>query len=61
MAVRSWIAGVEAVSLIWLDEGRCPPAQQLRGWLVGQFIAVVTAAGDDDPQTAAVAARLAGG
>ncbi len=61
MAVRSWIAAVEAVSLIWLDEGRRPPARELRGWLVNQFVAVITAAGADDPDTAAVAARLLDG
>ena len=60
MAVRSWIAAVEAVSLIWLDEGRTPPAEVLRGWLVDQFLAVITAAAGDDPATAAVAARLLG-
>ncbi|MDI5966752.1 TetR/AcrR family transcriptional regulator [Streptomyces sp. SL54] len=60
MAVRSWIAAVEAVSLIWLDEGRTPPAQELRGWLVNQFVAVITAAAADDPATAEVAARLVG-
>jgi AcrR family transcriptional regulator len=58
MAVRSWIAAVEAVSLIWLDEGRTPPAEELRGWLVDQFVAVITAAAAGDPDTAAVAARL---
>ena len=58
MAVRSWIAAVEAVSLIWLDEGRQPPAEELRGWLVNQFTAIIAAAASDDPATAAVAARL---
>ncbi len=60
MAVRSWIAAVEAVSLIWLDEGRTPPAAELRGWLAGQFLAVLGAAAADDPRTAAIAERLLG-
>jgi AcrR family transcriptional regulator len=57
MMVRSWIASVEAVSLIWLDEGKQPPVGELRDWLVDQFTGVllVTAAGD--PETAEAAAR----
>jgi AcrR family transcriptional regulator len=58
MAVRSWIAAVEAVSLIWLDEGRHPPAGELRRWLVDQFLAVITTAAATDPQTAEVVARV---
>ena len=58
MAVRSWIAAVETVSLIWLDEDRTPPAGELRDWLVAQFLAVLATAADDDPQIAAIAARL---
>jgi AcrR family transcriptional regulator len=57
MAVRSWIAAVEAVSLIWLDEGRRPPADELRRWLIDQFLAVLTTAAATDPQTAEVVAR----
>ncbi len=58
MTVRSWIAAVEAVSLIWLDEGRRPPAEELRGWLIDQFVAVVASAAAGDEETAAVVARL---
>lgn len=48
LAVRSWIASVEMVSLTWLDQGKQPPARELRRWLVDHFVAllVVTAAGD---------------
>ncbi|MGW7008855.1 TetR/AcrR family transcriptional regulator [Streptomyces sp. NPDC054933] len=54
MAVRSWIAAVETVSLIWLDEGRQPPAAELRGWLVDQFVAVLAATAAGDPPSAAI-------
>jgi hypothetical protein len=54
MMVRSWIASVEAVSLIWLDEGKQPPAEELRDWLVEQFIAVLTVTAARDAQTAAL-------
>ncbi|GAB2621047.1 TetR/AcrR family transcriptional regulator [Streptomyces capparidis] len=56
LAVRSWIASVETVSLAWLDQGKQPPAPELRTWLVDHFVGllVVTAAGD-----ATVAAQLA--
>ncbi|WP_189131136.1 TetR/AcrR family transcriptional regulator [Wenjunlia tyrosinilytica] len=49
LAVRSWIASVEMVSLTWLDQGRQPPADELRAWLVDLFVGMlgVTAAGDD--------------
>jgi AcrR family transcriptional regulator len=48
LAVRSWIAAVEMVSLTWLDQGKQPPAGELRAWLVDHFVGllVVTAAGD---------------
>jgi AcrR family transcriptional regulator len=50
LAVRSWIAAVEMVSLTWLDQGKQPPADELRAWLVDHFVGllVVTAAGDED-------------
>ncbi|MDF3289419.1 TetR/AcrR family transcriptional regulator [Streptomyces silvisoli] len=54
MAVRSWIAAVETVSLIWLDEGRQPPADQLRDWLIDHFVAVLTATAAGDPQSSEV-------
>ncbi|WP_078500364.1 TetR/AcrR family transcriptional regulator [Wenjunlia vitaminophila] len=55
LALRSWIASVEMVSLAWLDQGKQPPADELRSWLVDHFVGllVVTAAGD-----ATVAAQL---
>ncbi|MCQ4080352.1 TetR/AcrR family transcriptional regulator [Streptomyces sp. RB6PN25] len=58
MAVRSWIAAVEAVSLTWLDEGRRPPADELRDWLVDHFVGILAAAAASDRQTAQVAAAL---
>ncbi|MEU6484405.1 TetR/AcrR family transcriptional regulator [Streptomyces sp. NPDC046887] len=60
MMVRTWIAAVEATSLIWLDEGKRPAAGELRGWLVDHLVALLTATAATDPETAtAVAALLA--
>ncbi|MFE9763475.1 TetR/AcrR family transcriptional regulator [Streptomyces sp. NPDC005808] len=52
--VRMWITAVEAASLIWLDEGKEPPLDELRDWLVEQFVVTVAATAGRDPQTAAV-------
>jgi AcrR family transcriptional regulator len=60
MMVRSWIASVEAVSLTWLDEGRQPPAAELRGWLVDHFTGLLLVSAASDPETAEVAARAVG-
>ncbi len=60
MTVRVWITSVEAASLIWLDEGKQPPLDELRDWLVDQFAAVLTATAARDPQTAALVHALAG-
>jgi hypothetical protein len=43
---------VEAASLIWLDEDKQPPADELRDWLVEQFVAILTVTAGRDPQTA---------
>ena len=59
MTVRMWITAVEAASLIWLDEGKQPPAGELRDWLVEQFTAVLTVTAGRDPQTAAIVAAIA--
>jgi AcrR family transcriptional regulator len=59
MTVRMWIAAVEAASLIWLDEGKQPPLDELRAWLVDQFTAVLTVTAGHDPQTAALLEALA--
>ncbi|MEV0119295.1 helix-turn-helix domain-containing protein [Streptomyces sp. NPDC050844] len=60
MTVRMWITSVEAASLIWLDEEKQPPLDELRDWLVEQFMAVLVAAAGRDAQTAeAVRAALA--
>ncbi|MEU6063583.1 MULTISPECIES: TetR/AcrR family transcriptional regulator [Streptomyces] len=58
MTVRMWITAVEAASLIWLDEDKQPPADELRDWLVEQFVAVLTVTAGRDPQTAALVAAL---
>ncbi|PHQ49234.1 TetR family transcriptional regulator [Streptomyces cinnamoneus] len=54
MMVRTWITAVEAASLIWLDEEKQPPRQELRDWLVDHFVALLTATAASDPQTARV-------
>jgi AcrR family transcriptional regulator len=58
MMVRSWIAAVEAASLIWLDDGKRPDAAELRGWLVDHLIALLAATAATDPETAAVVKDL---
>ena len=55
MMVRSWIASVEAVSLTWLDEGKQPPAGELRGWLIDHFVALLLVTSTTDEETARVA------
>ncbi len=55
MMVRTWIAAVEAASLIWLDEGKRPPVDELRDWLVDHFVSLLTVTAATDPQTAAAA------
>jgi AcrR family transcriptional regulator len=52
MMVRTWIAAVEAASLIWLDEGKRPPLPELRDWLVDHFLALLAATAAGDPRTA---------
>ncbi|GAA2659185.1 TetR/AcrR family transcriptional regulator [Streptomyces lunalinharesii] len=52
--VRMWITAVEAASLIWLDEGRQHALDELRGWLVDHFVALLTATAARDAQTARV-------
>lgn len=59
MMVRTWIAAVEAASLIWLDEDKQPPVDELRDWLVEQFLAVLTVTARRDPQTATLVEALA--
>ncbi|MEU0224295.1 helix-turn-helix domain-containing protein [Streptomyces sp. NPDC006284] len=59
MTVRMWITAVEAASLIWLDEEKQPPRDELRDWLVDQFLAVLTVTAHRDPQTAALVEALA--
>ncbi|MER8012747.1 TetR/AcrR family transcriptional regulator [Streptomyces griseoluteus] len=60
MTVRMWVAAVEASSLMWLDEDKRPPRDELRDWLVEQFTAVLVVTAGRDPQTAAVVAALTG-
>ncbi|MER6356488.1 TetR/AcrR family transcriptional regulator [Streptomyces sp. NPDC001634] len=54
MTVRMWITAVEAASLIWLDEDKEPPVEELRDWLVEQFVACLVTTATRDPQTVAV-------
>ncbi|MFE9402388.1 TetR/AcrR family transcriptional regulator [Streptomyces sp. NPDC006530] len=53
MMVRTWIAAVEAASLIWLDEDKQPPLAELRDWLVDHLVALLTVTAATDEQTAA--------
>jgi len=59
MTVRMWITAVEAASLIWLDEDKQPPVDELRDWLVEQFAAVLSVTARRDPQTAELVRALA--
>lgn len=58
MLVRSWISVVEGSSLSWLDEGRQIPQDELRDWLVDEFVAMSAAMAPRDPQTAEVLAGM---
>ncbi|MFB7451151.1 TetR/AcrR family transcriptional regulator [Streptomyces sp. NPDC056194] len=58
MLVRTWIAAVEAASLIWLDEEKRPPARELREWLVDHLVVLLAATAAGDPETAEVVRRL---
>jgi AcrR family transcriptional regulator len=60
MMVRSWIASVEAVSLLWLDAGKKPPLPELRGWLVDHFTALLLATAATDEEAAVAAAGALG-
>ncbi|MEN3583094.1 TetR/AcrR family transcriptional regulator [Streptomyces sp. ZYX-F-203] len=57
--VRLWLTTVEAASLIWLDEGKRPPAAEVRDWLVEQFLAALTVTARRDARTAALTEVLA--
>jgi AcrR family transcriptional regulator len=59
MTIRMWITAVEASSLIWLDEDKQPPAEDLRDWLVEQFVAMLTVTARRDPQTDTLVQALA--
>ncbi|MFI6641277.1 TetR/AcrR family transcriptional regulator [Streptomyces sp. NPDC050504] len=58
MTARTWIASVEAASLIWLDEGKRPPADELRDWLVDQLIGLLAVTAASDEETAGVVAGI---
>ncbi|GGS27372.1 TetR/AcrR family transcriptional regulator [Streptomyces griseoviridis] len=60
MTVRMWITAVEAASLIWLDEEKQPPVEELRDWLVEQFVAVLSVTARRDAQTAELVGALVG-
>ncbi|MEZ3177805.1 TetR/AcrR family transcriptional regulator [Streptomyces pimonensis] len=59
MTIRMWITAVEAASLIWLDEDKQPPSDELRDWLVEQFVAVLAVTARRDTQTDALVQALA--
>ncbi|MEU5459991.1 TetR/AcrR family transcriptional regulator [Streptomyces althioticus] len=59
MTIRMWITAVEAASLIWLDEDKQPPLEEVRDWLVEQFVAVLTVTARRDAQTDALVQALA--
>ncbi|MGW1223958.1 TetR/AcrR family transcriptional regulator [Streptomyces sp. NPDC001478] len=58
MMVRTWIAAVEAASLIWLDEGKQPHPEELRDWLVDHFIGLLAVTAASDVRTAEAVAAL---
>ncbi|MGW0703427.1 TetR/AcrR family transcriptional regulator [Streptomyces sp. NPDC002867] len=58
MMVRTWIAAVEAASLIWIDEGKQPSAAEMRDWLVDHLIALLVATAATDEETAGAVADL---
>ncbi|MFD7864757.1 TetR/AcrR family transcriptional regulator [Streptomyces sp. NPDC059783] len=58
MMVRTWIAAVEAASLIWLDEGKRPHPEELRDWLVDHFIGLLAVTAATDVRTAEAVAAL---
>ncbi|MDT3400582.1 TetR/AcrR family transcriptional regulator [Streptomyces sp. B1866] len=53
--VRTWITAAEAASLTWLDDGRQPPKEELRDWLVHHFVGSFIATAVNDPQTTELA------
>lgn len=62
MLVRTWIAAVEAASLIWLDEAGSGPErsrsrEELRDWIVDHFVALLLASAASDPECAEAAER----
>ncbi|MFF3344050.1 TetR/AcrR family transcriptional regulator [Streptomyces sp. NPDC002779] len=57
--VKVWITAVEAASLLWLDEDKQIPLDEMRDWLVDQFVAVLSVTGARDPQTAELVRALA--
>ncbi|WP_458076731.1 TetR/AcrR family transcriptional regulator [Streptomyces sp. EMB26] len=59
MTIRMWITAVEAASLIWLDEDKQPPPEELRDWLVEQFVAMLTVTARRDAQTDTLVQALA--
>ncbi|MDT0308322.1 TetR/AcrR family transcriptional regulator [Streptomyces sp. DSM 44917] len=59
MTLRTWITAVEAASLIWLDEDRQPPVEELRDWLVEQLLLQITVTALQDGETARVLLRAA--
>jgi AcrR family transcriptional regulator len=57
LMVRTWITAVEGASLIWLDDERPTPVDELRDWLLDHFVSLLTVTAAGDPETAAIARR----
>jgi AcrR family transcriptional regulator len=57
LMVRTWITAVEGASLIWLDDGRPTPPDELRAWLLDHFVSLLIVTAARDTETADVARR----
>ncbi|QPP10554.1 TetR/AcrR family transcriptional regulator [Streptomyces bathyalis] len=54
MTVSTWITVVEAASLMWLDQDKQPPVNELRDWLLDHFVALLMASATRDAETARI-------
>lgn len=57
LMVRTWISAVEGASLIWLDEDKRPPVEELLRWLLDHLVALLVTTATHDAQTAEVVRR----
>ncbi|WP_338672923.1 TetR/AcrR family transcriptional regulator [Streptomyces sp. SCSIO 30461] len=58
MMVRTWIASVEAASLIWLDEEERQPADRLCDWLIDHLLGLLAVTAASDEEAAGVVRKL---